>query len=151
MSKPKMGPQDLPPPGGYPAFPFDRVKLRNFLKGPWTVAGFIALNIVGFRLYYQNWVEVRRDMIADKSAELAAFPIVYAENDRAMLKYLKQLHQLEEDIMKDFPLWETGTFLGEPVYKTLPEDTYVEPNAAELYAFTDPYDLPLTMKARIRF
>ncbi|CAK9827554.1 NADH dehydrogenase [ubiquinone] 1 alpha subcomplex subunit 13 [Anthophora retusa] len=151
MSKPKTGPQDLPPKGGYPAFRYDRVKLRSFVTGRWAIAGFIAVNIVGFRLYYLNWLKCRKDMIAEKSAELAAFPIVYAENDRALLKHLKRLHQLEEEVMSDFPLWETTTFLGEPLFKTLPEDTYVEPHPAELYAFTNPMHVPLKISARIRF
>ncbi|CAK9813006.1 NADH dehydrogenase [ubiquinone] 1 alpha subcomplex subunit 13 [Anthophora plagiata] len=151
MSKPKIGLQDLPPQGGYPAFPIDRVKLRSYLKAPWVIAGFIAVNIFGFRQYFENRKRLRKEYLAEASAELAAFPIIYAENDRAVLKHMKQVYKLEEEVMKDFPLWETGTFLGIPVYLTLPEDTYVEPDPVSLYPFTSPQEVPLSLQARFLF
>lgn len=44
---------------------------------------FVAVNVIGFPLYYQNWKEVRRNIIEAKSQELATLPILYAEKDRA--------------------------------------------------------------------
>lgn len=29
--------------------------------------------------------------------------------------------------------WETGTYYGEPIYKTLPPDTFLQPNIKEYY------------------
>lgn len=43
---------------------------------------FVAVNVFGFPLYYQNWKEVRQNIIEAKSQELATLPILYAERDR---------------------------------------------------------------------
>ena len=44
---------------------------------------FIAVNVIGMPLYMQNWRSERKRIIEAKSRELAALPILFAENDRA--------------------------------------------------------------------
>ena len=43
------------------------------------------------------------------------------------------MRELEADVMKDVPNWEVGTFFGMPIYESVPEDTYIEPNFGECY------------------
>ncbi|XP_071870129.1 NADH dehydrogenase (ubiquinone) B16.6 subunit [Bombus fervidus] len=142
MSRPKTGPQDLPPKGGYPPFNIKRIKLRAFLAGRMGVGLFIVTNIVATPLYYKNWVSERKKMLETKSRELATVPILLAEKDRLVLKHLKRLRELEADVMKDFPFWEVGTYFGTPIYESVPEDTYIAPLFGELYTYADPYELP---------
>ncbi|XP_050592426.1 NADH dehydrogenase [ubiquinone] 1 alpha subcomplex subunit 13 [Bombus affinis] len=142
MSRPKTGPQDLPPKGGYAPFNINRIKLRSFLTGRMGVGLFIVTNAVSIPLYYKNWVSERKRMLETKSRELATVPILLAERDRAMLKHMKRMRELEADVMKDVPNWEVGTFFGMPIYESVPEDTYIEPNFGECYTYADPFELP---------
>lgn len=43
---------------------------------------FIVVNVIGTPLYAQNWLRERKRLIEAKSRELAALPILFAENDR---------------------------------------------------------------------
>ncbi|XP_076758517.1 NADH dehydrogenase (ubiquinone) B16.6 subunit [Xylocopa sonorina] len=142
MSKPKTGPQDLPPKGGYAPYQIDRIKLRNVIKGRYGAAILIAANVIGFPLYYKNWVIRRKDMLEHRSTELAILPMLCAEQDRAILKQLKHLRDLEADVMKDFPFWEVGTLFGVPIYESIPKDKYVKPRIQDMYMFTDVLDPP---------
>lgn len=56
---------------------------------------------------------------------------------------MKRLRDIEDDVMKDFPYWETGTLFGTPIYESLPEDTYIEPLPMELYTYTSLRDYPI--------
>lgn len=40
--------------------------------------------------------------------------------------------------MKDYPGWVVGTYFGEPIFHTLPEDTLVEPRSTEYLIHADP-------------
>lgn len=55
--------------------------LKNYI-GRLSMGIFVAVNVFGFPLYYQNWKEVRQNIIEAKSQELATLPILYAERDR---------------------------------------------------------------------
>jgi hypothetical protein len=50
------------------------------------------------------------------------------------LKQLRRNRDEEAKLMANVPGWEVGTWYGEPVYKTLPPDTLVEPYIYEFYA-----------------
>ncbi|XP_012247006.1 NADH dehydrogenase [ubiquinone] 1 alpha subcomplex subunit 13 [Bombus impatiens] len=143
MSQPKTGPQDLPPKGGYAPFGVSRTKLRTILSGRAGVGIFVVVNVVSFPLYYKNWLSERIKMLETKSRELATVPMLLAERDRAILKHQKRMRELEADVMKDFPFWEVGTFFGAPIYESVPEDTYIEPNFGECYTYADPLDFPI--------
>lgn len=56
---------------------------------------------------------------------------------------MKRLRDIEDDVMKDFPYWETGTLFGTPIYESLPEYTYIEPLPMELYTYTSLRDYPI--------
>lgn len=60
-----------------------------------------------------------------------------------MLRYQKQMRELEADIMKDFPYWEAGTFFGTQIYESVPEDTYIELLPGESYTYVDPFTIPI--------
>ncbi|XP_076184082.1 NADH dehydrogenase (ubiquinone) B16.6 subunit [Ptiloglossa arizonensis] len=134
----KIGPQDLPPKGGYKPFQIDRVKLRTLLGGRLGIALFLGCTCTGFTLYSINYKDIRRNTIEMRSARLALQPMLEAERDRALLKYLRRIRDEEADLMKDVPGWEVGTLFGEPVYHTIPEDQYQEPFYDELILHADP-------------
>lgn len=66
-----------------------------------------------------------------------------------MLKHQKRMRELEADVMKDFPFWEVGTFFGVPIYESVPEDTYIEPNFGECYTYADPFDIPIMQSSHM--
>lgn len=45
--------------------------------------------------------------------------------------------------MKNVPEWEVGSYFGEPVYITAPEDRLIEPNFYEFYAHASTDDANL--------
>ena len=58
--------------------------------------------------------------VEERSVELALQPLLLAERDRGLTKFLKKQRDQEEDLFSDVPDWEVGTFYGTPVtlYKT---------------------------------
>ena len=59
--------------------------------------------------------------VEERSVELALQPLLLAERDRGLIKFLKKQRDQEEDLFSDVPDWEVGTFCGTPVYKTVPD------------------------------
>lgn len=55
------------------------------ILGKMGIGIFIAVNVIGMPLYMQNWRSERKRIIEAKSRELAAFPILFAENDRTQV------------------------------------------------------------------
>jgi len=49
---------------------------------------------------------------------MALEPMLCAEKDRVTLKEIRRLRDVEEDLMKDVPGWEVGTYFGHPIFKT---------------------------------
>lgn len=59
-------------------------------------------------------------------------------------RYLKQVRknrEAEEKLMKNVKGWKTGTLYGERVYKTVPENEFIEPGLNEYYVHADPKTL----------
>ena len=44
------------------------------------------------------------------------------ERDRAFIKEIKAHRDAEEELMADTEGWEVGTWFGQKVYKTVPEE-----------------------------
>lgn len=51
----------------------------------------------------------------------------------SFLKQLRINREEERDLMKNVEGWEVGTYYGEPIYKTVSDDTLVEPRIREYY------------------
>lgn len=51
----------------------------------------------------------------------------------SFLKQLRKNRDMEADLMKNVEGWVVGTYYGEPIYKTVPEDTLMEPRLREWY------------------
>merc|ERR1712110_233059 len=115
--------QDLPPKGGYAPFEYKRVPIRKYMNAPrlWLAAGiWTGLGMI-------NWSRkkrVRQALKTEKrSLELALQPMLSAERDRAILKHIVKSREWEEELMKDVPGWEVGTFFGKPAFKTITDDS----------------------------
>ncbi|XP_076653455.1 NADH dehydrogenase (ubiquinone) B16.6 subunit [Halictus rubicundus] len=134
----KSGPQDMPPKGGYAPYQIERIPLRTVIGGRTGLAIFLACTYGGFYMYGQTYKHIKMNEIEMRSARHALQPLLEAERDRAILKHMRRLREEEADLMKDFPGWEVGKFFSEPLFSTLPEDTYIEPTLQELTIFADP-------------
>lgn len=63
-----------------------------------------------------------------------------------MFRFLKQIKRNmaeEKELMKNYPGWKVGTYLGEPIYKTVPEDEFIEPGHIEYFIHSHPSDFSL--------
>ncbi|CAD7086973.1 unnamed protein product [Hermetia illucens] len=129
--------QDMPPEGGYKKIPYARVPARQYFSGYQMIAGFAGITAFGFVMYYQSMKWVRRNEIEQRSARNAILPLLLAERDREYLKQLRRNRDEEEKLMANVKGWKVGTWYGEPIYKTIPEDTLLEPNFKEFYAHSD--------------
>ena len=69
-------------------------------------------------------------------------PLLLAENDRLLLWQMRRNRDEENELMKDVPGWVTGTWFGEPQFKTNPNfDTWIKPTYLEVYAHTRERDM----------
>ncbi|KAG8257092.1 GRIM-19 protein [Homalodisca vitripennis] len=80
-----------------------------------------------------NYKNEMRRRIEQRSSVHAIVPLLLAERDRAFLKQLRVNRDREAELMKNVEGWETGTLYGEPIYKTVSEDTLIEPRLREWY------------------
>jgi len=126
--------QDLPPPGGYKSIPFLRVPAKTYFSG---VTIFVIFNIIhfgGLYLWCQDDKKRKALRVENRAARLAIQPMLMAEKDRLYLKRCRELRDIEDELMKDVPGWVTGTYWGEPVYHTRPENEWHNISDREYFA-----------------
>ena len=81
-------------------------------------------------------------MIEDDEGRQALEPLLQAESDRLLLWQMRRNRDEENELMKDVPGWVTGTWFGEPIFKTNPNlDKWIQPTYFEAYAHTRLRDL----------
>ncbi|XP_072524755.1 NADH dehydrogenase [ubiquinone] 1 alpha subcomplex subunit 13 [Salminus brasiliensis] len=118
--------QDMPPPGGYGPIDYKRNLPKRGLSGYSAFAVGIGVMAFGcWRLFKWNR-ERRRLQIEDLETRIAILPLLQAEQDRQMLKMLRENLEEEAIIMKDVPGWK----VGENVFHTT---RWVPPIVDELY------------------
>ncbi|XP_068196229.1 NADH dehydrogenase [ubiquinone] 1 alpha subcomplex subunit 13 [Antennarius striatus] len=118
--------QDMPPPGGYAAFDYKRNLPKRGISGYSMFGIGIGVLVFGYwRLFKWNR-ERRRLQIEDLEARIALMPLMQAELDRSILRYLKENLEEEAILMKDVPGWK----VGERVFHT---ERWVPPLSNELY------------------
>uniref|UniRef100_A0A1B6E8A5 NADH dehydrogenase [ubiquinone] 1 alpha subcomplex subunit 13 n=1 Tax=Clastoptera arizonana TaxID=38151 RepID=A0A1B6E8A5_9HEMI len=125
--------QDMPPSGGFRPLNFERVPPKTYFGGPTMILGFLGLSAGSLYLFYLHYKKVQRDRIELRSAVHAITPMLLAERDREYLKQLRRNRDEEAKLMQNVEGWEVGTFYGEPIYKTIPQDTFVGPMMKEYY------------------
>ncbi|KAK4881717.1 hypothetical protein RN001_005036 [Aquatica leii] len=134
-------PQDLPPPGGYRPINCCRNPAKTLFKGPTLILGYLGITAGSCFLYYLNCKKVHREELERRSAELALYPLLLAERDRAYLKQLRRNRDAERELMKNVEGWKVGTYYGEPIYRTLPKDKLIEPRFGEYYVHSSNKDI----------
>jgi len=131
--------QDLPPPGGYRPINVARNPAKTYFRGAPMIAGFVALNTATMYYYFKFcYPKVHHLEVEKRGAYLATQPLLLAERDRAFLKQIKLNVEEEAKLMANVPDWEVGKWRGEKIYKTLPNDSFVNPSIKEFYAHS-PY------------
>uniref|UniRef100_A0A1L8E181 NADH dehydrogenase [ubiquinone] 1 alpha subcomplex subunit 13 n=1 Tax=Nyssomyia neivai TaxID=330878 RepID=A0A1L8E181_9DIPT len=129
--------QDLPPKSGYAPISFKRIPPKTYFKGLTIFGGYFALTFGGFYLYALNYWDVEREEVEMRSARNAILPLLRAERDREFLKQCRRNRDEEAKLMANVPGWEVGTWYGEPVFKTISDDTWVSPSFKEYYGHTN--------------
>ena len=88
-------------------------------------------------------------MIEDDEGRQSIEPLQVAESDRILLWQMRKNRDEENELMKDVPGWVTGTWFGEPIYKTDPKhEKWISPTYHEIYAHTRESDLKSHMYQR---
>jgi len=125
--------QDLPPQGGYQPIEYKRVPAKQYLSG---ITWFVGYVIFTFTACY-IWVVTSRERlnlgVEDDGTIIILQPMLMAERDRKYLRILRRNRELEEEIMKDVPGWEVGTYFGEPIYYTCKPDEWHDVTVEELF------------------
>ncbi len=81
-------------------------------------------------------------MLEDDEGRQCLEPLLIAENDRLLLWQMRRNREEENELMKDVPGWVTGTWFGEPIYKSNPNfDEWIQPSHLEVYAHVKRRDL----------
>lgn len=130
--------QDLPPEGGYSSVNFKRVPLKPILSPKALAGAFAAVSVGAWYMYYLTDKQLLREEIEMRSCRNVMLPIVMAERDRLYLKELRRNRDEEAKLMENVPGWKVGTWYGEPIYKTLPKNAWVDPHYYEFYVHCDP-------------
>ncbi|EAT42790.1 AAEL005538-PA [Aedes aegypti] len=133
--------QDMPPKGGYQNIPFARIPAKKYFKGWQMIAAYAGFTTAGLSMYYLNCKENQRNDVEMRSARNVIYALLLAERDREYLKQLKRNRDEEADLMKDVKGWQVGTWYGEPVFKTLPKDQFVDPSFQEFYVHSSYEDM----------
>ncbi|KAH7727607.1 Protein C34B2.8 [Aphelenchoides avenae] len=125
--------QDMPPPGGYQKFNWNRTYAKAIWKPHIILPGAVAVAVYGlFQAKAQQRMRFDR-VFEDQDLRNAMEPFLTAERDRMFLKILNKNRDMESEVMKNVPGWKTGTWYGEPVYFTL-GDKWWDPLPEEFYA-----------------
>ncbi|XP_065060288.1 NADH dehydrogenase [ubiquinone] 1 alpha subcomplex subunit 13-like [Rhopilema esculentum] len=117
--------QEMPPRGGYPGIEFARNLPKRGVSG---LAMFVGCGLVmsyGFYRVIMTNRKLRQLEIERLEGRIALLPLLQAEQDRSILKQLKENYEEEALIMKDVSGWK----VGESVYHT---NRWVPPTTAEL-------------------
>lgn len=112
-------------------------RYRPSRSGYQCIAGYFGITAASMYIYYLTHREIQRDRIEMRSGRLAILPLLMAERDREFLKQVAVNRDEEARLMANVPGWEVGTWYGEPIYKTKPADTFIEPSFKEFYGHTD--------------
>lgn len=129
--------QDLPPEGGYNPINIKRVQLKPILSHRLLFGSFIGLTAGAWYMYYLTDKKIRREEIEMRSCRNVMIPIVMAERDREYLKTIRRNRDEEAKLMANVPGWKVGTWFGEPIYKTIEKDVWIDPSFYEFYCHTD--------------
>ncbi|XP_055385802.1 NADH dehydrogenase [ubiquinone] 1 alpha subcomplex subunit 13 [Condylostylus longicornis] len=129
--------QDLPPSGGYKAIKFGRIPAKNYFNGTQIIGSYVGVTVAGLFIYYLTAKKIKREEIEMRSAENCIYPLLVAERDREFLKQLRKNRDEESRLMANIKDWEVGTWYGEPIFKTLPEDELISPSFKEFYAHAE--------------
>jgi NADH dehydrogenase (ubiquinone) 1 alpha subcomplex subunit 13 len=133
MSKGPQYQQDMPPPGGYRKFNWERTYPKVLWRPGIIIPGLVGCAVFGiYQAYYQKRHR-QTEKFEDRDILNAMEPFIAAERDREWLRLLKKNREIENELMKDVPGWKTGTWFGEPVYYTLGEKWW-DPAQLEVFA-----------------
>jgi len=134
--------QDMPPKGGYSKINFARVPAKKLFTGIQVIVGVLACHYAA--VYTRMNITkpmLRRNEIEMRSATIALYPFMRAERDRRELLQMSKNRDAEAELMKDVEGWEVGRWEGQPIFKTVAENDWVEPIFEEHYAHSHPSDL----------
>lgn len=128
--------QEMPPTGGYDPITWERIPAKQLLRG-YTIFGLVGAGfLVGCYFYKKACKRLKIVEVETNDSRIALEPIFFAERDRLYLKQIRKNRDEETELMKNVPGWETGTYYGEPIYKTVPKEQWVDPLITEYYAHT---------------
>lgn len=130
--------QDMPPAGGYANIIYQRVPCKKWWSGRKCLA-FLVFVHFPFLLHHAR-VQVpakKKQEMETRSCNSITQPFFRAERQRAKLLRVHENREIEAELMKNVPGWEVGTWFGEPIYKTIDEDEWEEPDEREYFIHTD--------------
>lgn len=84
-------------------------------------------------VYYLTYKKIHLQEIEQRSAQMAIYPMLLAEKDRAFLKQLRKNRDEEASLMANVEGWKVGTWYGEPIYHEYRKDQIIQPMFPEYY------------------
>ncbi|KAF2366437.1 GRIM-19 [Trinorchestia longiramus] len=131
--------QEMPPEGGYSKINYEKVPAKRVFTAFRIFGAFAAIQSIAIYIRYKYTVpRIRYNEIEMRSATIALLPLLFAERDRAALLQMRRNRDAEEELMKDVEGWKVGTYMGEPIYKTLKDNDFHEPKPWEYFQHSDP-------------
>ena len=117
--------QEMPPKGGYASINIARNLKARGPSGFMTFVLGTGMMLGGFLVIKYGNNKRRTLKIEQQEAKVSLIPLIQAEQDRNMIRQMKENMKTEEAIMKHVKGWKAG----ESVYHT---ERWVTPHSAEL-------------------
>ncbi|ESO94479.1 hypothetical protein LOTGIDRAFT_189171 [Lottia gigantea] len=129
--------QEMAPKGGFGPIHWAKRTPKPLLSG------FVQFGLMGgfmgfwlYMFYKFGFKRVIYEQIELQDAMAAIEPLLEAEKHRMFLIRMRQNRDYENELMKDYPGWKTGTLFGEPVFHNKRE-RFMTPSLEEYYAHTE--------------
>jgi NADH dehydrogenase (ubiquinone) 1 alpha subcomplex subunit 13 len=132
--------QDLPPAEGYKTFDWERIPQKEGWATPTRFLIYLAITFYGYVFYQLNKKRYRTMHLEMLDAKVALQPLMFAERDRLYLKRVRQNFEEETRLMKNVPGWEVGKWYHEPVFKTVPQNHWIDQSPFEFWSGCDPFE-----------
>ncbi|CAG7719131.1 unnamed protein product [Allacma fusca] len=133
--------QDLPPPGGYQPINYKRIPAKTYMSGRTMFLIYAFVQTSACFIWLRGDRKLTQWKVEARSGNMATIPMLQAEKDRAYLKVIRKNRDLETELMKDVPGWEVGTYYGDKIYWTRPDNEWHDITTNEYFVHAYKSDL----------
>ncbi|XP_064609738.1 NADH dehydrogenase [ubiquinone] 1 alpha subcomplex subunit 13-like [Liolophura sinensis] len=132
--------QDMPPRSGYGPIEWAKKIPKKGMSGFAMFGAFLGVNAFTWSYAFFKLQEVKKMNLEVTESRIALEPLIMAEKHRMLMKQFRMIRDEENELMKDYPGWETGKLFDEPIFHN-PRGRFILPGWYEYYIHSSWWDL----------